>query len=81
VPITNISVIAETEDTYFWNLRQSVADLKQTYAAAAYIKVDGECIYLKYAKYSAKTLAADYINTRGYAKTAVGGSLANLAAI
>lgn len=81
VPIANISVIAETEDTYFWNLRQSVADLKQTYAAAAYIKVDGECIYLKYAKYSAKTLAADYINTRGYAKTAVGGSLANLAAI
>lgn len=81
VPIANISIIGSDDDNYFWNLRYVVSDLTKEYAAAAYIKTTSESIYLKRATYSAKTLAADYLNNRNCDETTAGGSLANLAAI
>ena len=80
VPISNMNIMGDDgKGNYFWNLRQSVTDYEKEYAAAAYIKVDGECIYLKYAKYSLKTLAKDYLDNRNYDETSYDGSLSNLA--
>ena len=81
VPIADMSKMGENGDNYFWNLRQSVTDLKIQYAAAAYIKTTDGCVFMKYAKYSVKTLAVDYINKRGFASNTAGGSLANLTTI
>ena len=79
VPIENLSIIGETADSYFWNLRHSVTELDKEYAAAAYIKTATDCIYLKKVTYSAATLADDYIQNRGYQTSAADGSLGNLA--
>ena len=79
VPTENLSIIGETADSYFWNLRHVVTDLTKEFAAAAYIKTTTDCIYLKYAKYSAAKLADDYIQNRGYQTSAADGSLGNLA--
>lgn len=69
----------EDDDNYFWNLFYRITDLKKVYVAAAYIKTSTEYVFFKQVKYSAKTLAADYIANRGCGPTTADGSLANLA--
>ncbi len=69
----------EDDDNYFWNLFYRITDLKKVYVAAAYIKTSTEYVFFKQVKYSAKTLAADYIANRGCGPTTASGSLANLA--
>ena len=82
IPVENLDTVMGVEkDNYFWNLRQSVSDLKAEYAAAAYIKTNDGNVFFKYENYSAQTLAADYIYSRGYSATSYSGSLANLATI
>ena len=69
----------EDDDNYYWNLFFRISDLKTTYVSSAYIKIGEECVFFKQVKYSAKTLAADYIANRGCGPTTASGSLANLA--
>ena len=80
VPVENLGTVMGVQGSnYFWNLRYSVADLKTTYVAAAYIKTTAGYVFFKQAIYSAKTLAQDYLENRDYAVASYGGSLANLA--
>ncbi len=71
----------EDDDNYFWNLFYRISDLKKVYVAAAYIKTSTDYVFFKQVKYSAKTLAADYIANRGCGPTTAAGSLANLASL
>ena len=66
---------------YYWNLFYQINNLKTTYVSAAYIKTTAGYVFFGQVRYSAKTLAADYIANRGYADTVASGSLANLANI
>jgi len=70
-------------NNYYWNLflRISEMNFDTYYIAAAYIKTSTGYVFFKEAKYSVKSLAADYIANRGYADTVASGSLANLANI
>ncbi len=82
VPVEQLEAIIGVDgNNYFWNLRYEITDLKALYVAAAYIKTTSGYVFFKQARYSAKTLAEDYLNNRGYADTIAGGSLANLANI
>ena len=69
----------EQGDNYYWNLFHRITDLKQVYVAAAYIKTSTEYVFFRQVRYSAKTLAGDYIANRGYASNSANGSLSNLA--
>ena len=71
----------EDDDNYYWNLFFRISDLKTIYVSSAYIKVGEEYVFFKQVKYSAKTLAADYIANRGCGPTTASGSLANLASL
>ena len=66
---------------YYWNLKYNISetDFKTIYVAAAYIKTATEYVFFNQARYSVKTLAADYIYERDYDPTTANGSLANLA--
>ena len=86
--IVNYFVPKETKATptakgndYYWNLKYNISetDFKTIYVAAAYIKTATEYVFFNQARYSVKTLAADYINERDYDPTTANGSLANLA--
>ena len=86
--IVNYFVPKETKATptakgndYYWNLKYNISetDFKTIYVAAAYIKTATEYVFFNQARYSVKTLAADYINERDYNPTTANGSLANLA--
>ena len=68
---------------YYWNLfyRISNENLKTAYVAAAYIKTTAGYVFFGQVRYSAKSLAADYIANRGYTDAVASGSLANLANI
>ena len=66
---------------YYWNLFYRINNLKTTYVSAAYIKTTTGYVFFGQVRYSAKTLAADYIANRGYSSTIASGSLANLANI
>ena len=81
VPKEEMATPVEDDDNYYWNLFFSISDLKTTYVSSAYIQVGEERIFFKQVKYSAKTLAADYIANRGCGPTTAGGSLANLASL
>ena len=81
VPVANLSIMGIRDNNYFWNLRYSVADLKTTYVAAAYIKTSTGYVFYRQEKYSAKTLAQDYLDNRGYDESIAAGSLKNLADI
>ena len=83
MPKEEMATPAADGNEYYWNLfyRISNENLKTTYVAAAYIKVGNDYVFFRQVRYSAKTLAADYIANRGYADTVVSGSLANLANI
>ena len=69
-------------NNYVWNLFQHVdeADVEKVFVAVAYIKVGDEYVFMKQVRYSAKTLAGDYIANRGCDSETAGGSLAVLAA-
>ena len=86
--IVNYFVPKETKATptakgndYYWNLKYNISetDFKTIYVAAAYIKTATEYVFFNQARYSVKTLAADYIYERDYDPTTANGSLANLA--
>ncbi len=80
VPVDQLETIMGVEgNNYFWNLRYSITDFKTTYVAAAYIKTATSYIFFQQARYSAKSLAQDHLDNRGYDATIAGGSLANLA--
>jgi len=79
MPKEEMATPVEDDDNYYWNLFFRISDLKTTYVSSAYIKVGEEYVFFKQVKYSAKTLAADYIANRGCGPTTAGGSLANLA--
>lgn len=80
VPVENLNTIMGVRgNSYFWNLRYSVTEFKTMYVAAAYIKTTTGYVFFKQTKYSAKTLAQDYLDNRGYTDSDVGGSLKNLA--
>ena len=81
VPKEKMATPVEDEDNYYWNLFFSISNLKTTYVSSAYIQVGEERIFFKQVKYSAKTLAADYIANRGCGPTTADGSLANLASL
>ena len=81
MPKAEMAVPPTQEDDYFWNLFFTITDLKKQYVAAAYIRTSTEYIFFRQVAYSAKTLAADYLNNRGYASSTAGGSLNNLANI
>ena len=72
----------EQGDNYVWNLFQQIdeADVAKVFVAVAYIKVGNEYVFMKQVRYSAKTLAADYIANRGCNSETAAGSLAALAA-
>ncbi len=71
----------ESGDNYFWNLFQRIdeTEIETVYVAAAYVKVGGDYVFMEQVRYSAKTLAADYIANRGCNGETADGSLANLA--
>lgn len=81
VPKEEMATPVEDDDNYYWNLFFRISDLKTTYVSSAYIKVGEEYVFFKQVKYSAKTLAEDYIANRGCGPTTAGGSLANLASL
>ena len=81
MPKEEMATPVEDDDNYYWNLFFRISDLKTTYVSSAYIKVGEEYVFFKQVKYSAKTLAADYIANRGCGPTTAGGSLANLASL
>lgn len=78
VPVADMaSKIGEDANNYFWNLRVSVDESKMNtmYSAIAYIKLGDEYVLMDMARESVKTIAADYLNNRGYDKSAAAGSL------
>lgn len=79
IPKEEMATPVEDDDNYYWNLFFRISDLKTTYVSSAYIKVGEEYVFFKQVKYSAKTLAADYIANRGCGPTTANGSLTNLA--
>ena len=68
-------------DYYIWNRVHTISseDLKTVYVAAAYIKVNDDIVFLKEVRFSAKTIAGDYIQNRGYAEDTAEYSLRALA--
>ena len=74
-----MSVPPTQDDNYFWNLFFEINNLTKVYTAVAYIRTSTEYIFFRQVRYSAKTLAADYIANRGYTSSMAGGSLNNLA--
>ena len=75
-----------TEDTYSWNLVQSVnspSSLKRTYAAVAYIRTNEGIVFMNESRASAKGLAQAMIDDdgNGLDGTSYGGSLGYLAGL
>ena len=70
-----------TGDYYIWNLYKSVstANLKTSYTAAAYIRVDGKIIFINEHSTSIKALAAGLVAGDAYDESSFDGSLNNLA--
>ena len=69
-------------DDYVWNLYKDVPEnaLTTVYVAVAYIKIDGDIVFLQEERASAQSLASDLINTsHTYEEDAFGGSLNYLA--
>lgn len=72
-------VISGTD--YKWNLfhRIDTNNLTTTYVAAAYIKTASGYVFMQQVKYSAKTLAQDYLDNRNCDNTTADGTLSRLA--
>ena len=68
-------------DYYVWSLYKNITseNLQTEYTAVAYIRTASGVVFFGEVTYSAKTLAADYLNNRGYGIGDVEGSLYNLA--
>ena len=75
--------LSEDEAYYNWNLRLNLGGATENYddaiVAIAYIKVNGEYVYMHKAEHSVVSLANDYINNRGYGAEDFEGSLGALA--
>ena len=85
MPKASMATPAEDGDDYYWNLFFSVdfdeISINKYYVAAAYIKVDGEYVFMKEVKYSVTSLAQDYLDYRNCDGTTAEGSLAKLASL
>ena len=68
-------------DYYVWSLYKNITseNLQTEYTAVAYIRTASGVVFFGEVTYSAKTLAADYLNNRGYADDVAEGSLYGLA--
>ena len=79
--VDDMKTPVEKEGNYIWNLFHKVneKDLDKLFVAAAYVKIGEEFVFLKEVRYSAKTLAADYLKNRNYDASIAEGSLAYLA--
>ena len=68
-------------DYYIWNRYHTIStdDLTKTFVAVAYIKVDGQIIFMQEERASVKGLAYDLIYNQGVAENTANGSLKNLA--
>ena len=64
-------------DKYVWNLFKSVSyeDRNVSYVAAAYVKVNGEYVFLEQECYSVVSLAKDYLENRNCTDATADGSL------
>ena len=85
MPKASMATPAEDGDDYYWNLFFSVdfdeISINKYYVAAAYIKVDGEYVFMKEVKYSVTSLAQDYLDHRNCDGNTAEGSLAKLASL
>ena len=77
VPVSNMAVIGQDDDNYYWNLRVSVADTEtdKLYSAVAYIKVGDEYVLMNMARTSVVDIALDYLVGGTYNGTTAGESL------
>ena len=68
-------------DYYIWNRYHTIAeeDFTKTFVAVAYIKVDGQIIFMQEVRASVKGLAYDLIYNQDVAQDTANGSLKNLA--
>ena len=68
-------------DYYIWNRYHTIAeeDFTKTFVAVAYIKVDGQIMFMQEVRASVKDLAHDLIYNQGVAENTADGSLKNLA--
>ena len=75
--------LSDDESAYIWSLRLNLGNATENYddavTAIAYVKVNGNCIYLQKSEESVVSLANDYIEHRGYSAEAFEGSLGALA--
>lgn len=85
MPKASMATPAEDGDDYYWNLFFSVdfdeISINKYYVTAAYIKVDGEYVFMKEVKYSVTSLAQDYLDHRNCDGATAEGSLAKLASL
>ena len=67
-------------DYYIWNhVHDATANLNTVFVVAAYIKTSSGVVFLNEVRYSARSLAKDYLTNRGYASNSADGSLYLLA--
>ena len=66
---------------YIWNLYKNVSseDLNKDFTAVAYIRIDGEMVFMNETTVSAIGLANDVLDSGDYLENAFEGSLYNLA--
>lgn len=66
---------------YIWNLYKNISleDLDKGFTAVAYIRIDGEVVFLNETTVSAVGLASDVLDSGNYLENAFDGSLYNLA--
>ena len=71
----------DSGDYYMWNHREIVGDgeLETWFSAVAYIRIDGEIVFLQETSKSAKQAALDLLDNDIYGDDAFGGSLYALA--
>ena len=82
VPIEDMdTIIGQTENEYFWNLRFETDQdhIDYDYSAVAYIKLGDEYLLMDMVMECARSLALDYLNNRGYGTSAAAASLEYLA--
>lgn len=75
--------LSADESAYIWSLRLNLGNATENYddavTAIAYVKVNGNYIYLQQSEQSVVSLANDYIENRGYSAKDFEGSLGALA--
>lgn len=78
VPIEDMdTIIGQTENEYFWNLRFETEQdyIDYDYSAVAYIKLGDEYLLMDMVIECVRSLALDYLDNRGYGTSAAAASL------